>query len=81
MILLYTAIFEKRRYLVAAFAVSLACAMLRYRLLKVSSVYYLQTRHTYHARNLMLIEKGLETLTPFCAGVHFIIVKFAMSFI
>ena len=38
MILLYTAIFEKRRYLVAAFAVSLACAVLRYRLLKVSSV-------------------------------------------
>ena len=36
--LLYTAIFEKRWYLVAAFAVSLACAVLRYRLLKVSSV-------------------------------------------
>ena len=44
MILLYTAIFEKRRYLVAAFAVSLACAVLRYRLLKVSSVNYLPSR-------------------------------------
>ena len=42
MIVLYTAIFEKGRYLVAAFAVSLACAMLRYRLLKVSSVNYLR---------------------------------------
>ena len=37
-------IFEKRRYLVAAFAVSLACAVLRYRLLKVSSVNYLPSR-------------------------------------
>ena len=44
MILLYTAIFEKRWYLVAAFAVSLACAVLRYRLLKVSSVNYLPSR-------------------------------------
>ena len=44
MILLNTAIFEKRQYLVAAFAVSLACAVLRYRLLKVSSVNYLPSR-------------------------------------
>ena len=44
MILLYTAIFEKRQYLVAAFAISLACAVLRYRLLKVSSLNYLPSR-------------------------------------
>ena len=44
MILLYTAIFKKRQYLVAAFAISLACAVLRYRLLKVLSVNYLPSR-------------------------------------
>ena len=44
MILLYIAVFEKGRYLVAAFAVSLACATLRYRLLKVSSVNDLPSR-------------------------------------
>ena len=40
MILLYTTIFEKRQYIVAAFAASLACVVLRYRLLKVSSINY-----------------------------------------
>ena len=53
MISLYTAIFEKRQYLVAAFAISLACAVLRYRLLKVSSVNYstAQMQRIMHARS------------------------------
>ena len=37
----YTAIFETRDYLVAAFVFGLACAVLRYWLLKVLSVNYL----------------------------------------
>ena len=68
MILLYTAIFEKRRYLVAAFAVSLACAVLRYRLLKVSSVNYLPSRScrtdlssSSHDASCMLDEELLAT--------------------
>ena len=61
MILLYTAIFEKGRYLVAAFAISLACAVLRYRLLKVSSVNYLPSR-SYRTRSKSDATKPVDML-------------------
>ena len=54
MILLNTAIFETRQYLVAAFAFGLACAVFRYWLLKVSNVIYRHEATERPSRDLSL---------------------------